>query len=230
MAKKKKKKLSRVRKAVRKVVRKKINKKTKKAPAKKIAKKKVVKKKVRKTVKKSMPRPTTQPSVVAPEASTPPPFTAPAVELKEGDPAPDFYASLDDGNVVSLGDFRGKKVVFYFYPKDDTPGCTREACAFRDGIAQIQARGAVVLGVSADSVESHQKFKEKYSLNFPLLSDPDKKIVQAYGVWKEKNMYGRTYMGIERTTFLIDEQGKIQKIFPKVNVEMHYDEVLAALG
>ena len=144
--------------------------------------------------------------------------------------APDFYAMTDDGSEIALSNLRGKKIVLYFYPKDDTPGCTREACAFRDGISKIQEKGALVFGVSADSVESHQKFKEKYQLNFPLLSDEDKKIVQDYGVWKEKSMYGRTFMGINRTTFLINEEGRIQRIFPKVNVEIHYDEVLAALA
>jgi peroxiredoxin Q/BCP len=147
-----------------------------------------------------------------------------------GKPAPSFRLQADDGNWVSLNDLKGKNVVLYFYPKDDTPGCTKEACAFRDGISKIQAKGAVVYGVSADDVESHRRFKEKYNLNFPLLADVAKKTVQDYGVWKEKNMYGRTYMGIERTTFLIGEDGRIRKIFPKVNVEVHYDEVLKALG
>ncbi len=146
-----------------------------------------------------------------------------------GDPAPEFTLMNDQGENVSLSDFHGKKVVLYFYPKDDTPGCTKEACAFRDGISEIQARGAVVLGVSPDPLGSHQAFKQKYDLNFPLLSDVDKEVVNAYGVWKEKNMYGRTFMGVERTTFVIDEGGKTAKIFPKVDVERHYQEVLAAL-
>lgn len=150
--------------------------------------------------------------------------------LEEGQKAPDFTVQTDDGRTVSLSDFRGRKVVLYFYPKDDTPGCTVEACAFRDGISKIQAKGAQVLGVSVDDVGSHQKFKEKYHLNFPLLADTDKKLVKDYGVWKEKSMYGRSYMGTERTTFLIDEKGKIQKIFPKVDVKAHYEEVLQALG
>jgi peroxiredoxin Q/BCP len=154
----------------------------------------------------------------------------PAKGPKEGSPAPKFKAETDDGRVVSLADFKGKKLVLYFYPKDDTPGCTKEACAFRDGIDKIRAAGAEVLGVSADAADSHRKFKDKYQLNFTLLADTPKKMVQDYGVWKEKSMYGRTYMGIERTTFLIDEEGKIRKIFPKVNVEVHYDEVLKALG
>lgn len=149
--------------------------------------------------------------------------------LKIGQPAPDFALLDDTGASVRLSSFRGKKVVVYFYPKDDTPGCTKEACAFRDGIAGLKARGAVVLGVSADSVESHGKFKTKYRLNFPLLSDVQRAVAHAYGVWKEKSLYGRTFMGIERTTFLIDEQGRITRIFPKVKVEGHGDEVLASL-
>lgn len=152
-----------------------------------------------------------------------------STQIKEGALAPAFKTLTDDGREVALSDFRGKKVVLYFYPKDSTPGCTKEACAFRDGISKIQKRGAVVLGVSADSVQSHQKFKEKFALNFTLLSDVEKKIVQDYGVWKEKSMYGRKFMDIERTTFVIDEKGRIQKIFPKVKVDVHYDEVLEAL-
>jgi peroxiredoxin Q/BCP len=163
-------------------------------------------------------------------SSSPELVEAPApTRVREGDSAPDFRALTDEGSEVSLSDFRGKKVVLYFYPKDDTPGCTKEACAFRDGIAQIQERGAVVLGVSIDSVESHRQFKEKYQLNFPLLSDTEKRIVQDYGVWKEKSMYGRTFMGIERTTFVIDEEGRVKRIFPQVDVNIHYDEVLAQL-
>ncbi len=150
--------------------------------------------------------------------------------LKIGQPVPNFTLLDDTGASVSLSSFRGKKVVVYFYPKDDTPGCTKEACAFRDGIAQLKARGAVVLGVSADSVESHGKFKTKYRLNFPLLSDAQKAVAHAYGVWKQKSLYGRTFMGIERTTFLIDEQGRITRIFPKVKVEGHGDDVLAAMS
>ena len=151
-------------------------------------------------------------------------------DLKVGQKAPDFTVMDDQGEKVKLADLKGKKVVLYFYPKDDTPGCTKEACAFRDGIDKIKKRGAVVLGVSADSVESHKKFKSKFDLNFPLLADSDKKMVEAYGVWKEKSMYGKKYMGIERTTFVIDENGKITHIFPKVKVDQHYDEVLEALN
>ena len=150
-------------------------------------------------------------------------------DLKVGQKAPDFTVMDDKGQKVKLADLKGKKVVLYFYPKDDTPGCTKEACAFRDGIDKIKKRGAVVLGVSADSVESHKKFKSKFDLNFPLLADSDKKMIEAYGVWKEKSMYGKRYMGIERTTFVIDENGKIAHIFPKVKVDQHYDEVLEAL-
>ena len=149
--------------------------------------------------------------------------------LQVGQPAPDIRLQDDEGREVRLADFHGKQVVLYFYPKDDTPGCTVEACAFRDGAARLRQRGAVVLGVSADPVASHKKFKAKFHLNFSLLSDTDKAAVQAYGVWKEKSMYGRTYMGIERTTFLIDAAGKIAKIFPKVKVDGHVEEVLAAL-
>jgi peroxiredoxin Q/BCP len=149
--------------------------------------------------------------------------------MKVGDKAPDFTVTDDSGKKVKLSDFKGKKVVLYFYPKDDTPGCTTEACNFRDGIAEIKKKGAVVLGVSADSVESHKKFKSKFDLNFPLLADTDKKIIEDYDVWKEKSMYGKKYMGIERTTYIIDEKGKISQIFPKVKVSEHYDEVLEAL-
>jgi thioredoxin-dependent peroxiredoxin len=150
-------------------------------------------------------------------------------DLKVGQKAPDFTVLNDEGEKVKLSDYKGKKVVLYFYPKDDTPGCTKEACAFRDGISQIKAHGAIVLGVSVDSVESHNKFKDKFDLNFPLLADTDKKMVEAYGTWKEKSMYGKKYMGIERTTFIIDEHGKISHIFPKVKVDEHYEEVLDAL-
>ena len=146
-----------------------------------------------------------------------------------GEPAPDFALTADDGRTVSLKDFQGKKVVLYFYPKDDTPGCTTEACSFRDNLARVTTKGAVVLGVSRDDTASHRKFKDKYDLNFPLLSDDSGAVTEAYGVWKKKNRYGREYMGIERTTFLIDGNGRIEKVWPKVRVEGHADEVLAAL-
>lgn len=147
-----------------------------------------------------------------------------------GDKAPDFKLLADDGRSVSLKDYRGKKIVLYFYPKDDTPGCTAEACSFRDNLSRVASTGAVVLGVSRDDHASHEKFRDKYHLNFPLLSDEKGEVVQAYGVWKKRNLYGREFMGIERTTFLVDEGGRIARIWPKVKVDGHTDEVLAALG
>jgi len=132
--------------------------------------------------------------------------------------------------MVKLSELQGKKVVLFFYPKDDTPGCTKEACSFRDGLPDMRKKRAVVFGVSADSVESHQKFSKKFELNFPLLSDESKTTIQAYGVWKEKSMYGRKYMGIERTTVLIAKDGTISHVFPKVKVDGHFSEVLEALG
>lgn len=150
-------------------------------------------------------------------------------ELQVGDPAPAFSLPDDTGNIVNSSELRGKKVVVYFYPKDDTPGCTTEACSFRDGIQELRKSGAVVFGVSADSVSSHRKFSDKFQLNFSLLSDESKSMIQAFGVWKEKSMYGRKYMGIERTTLVINEDGTIGKIFPKVKVNGHFTEVLAAL-
>ena len=150
--------------------------------------------------------------------------------VKEGQAAPDFTLKDDQGNNVSLSDYAGRKFVFYFYPKDDTPGCTTEACEFRDEFAEFRTRGIAIVGISADSPESHTKFKTKYNLNFALLSDPDKKVAKAYGVWKEKSMYGKKYMGIERTTFIIDGDGIIVQIFPRVKVSGHADEVLKAFG
>jgi thioredoxin-dependent peroxiredoxin len=150
--------------------------------------------------------------------------------LTEGQPAPDFSLRDAAGNTVRLADLRGKKVVLYFYPKDDTPGCTKEACGFRDQYARFEDRGVVVLGVSPDDEASHTSFATKFGLPFRLLADPEGRVADAYGVWKEKNNYGRTFMGVERTTFLIDEQGKIAKIYPRVQVDGHIDEVLAALG
>lgn len=149
--------------------------------------------------------------------------------LVEGSKAPDFSAMSTSGQMVSLQDFVGKLVVLYFYPKDDTPGCTKEACAFRDTITDIQAKGAVVLGVSKDSPASHLKFKAKYSLNFDLLSDEDGAICHAYKVWAEKSMYGRKYMGILRVTYIIDGQGTVKKVFPKVSPTVHAQEVIEAL-
>jgi thioredoxin-dependent peroxiredoxin len=154
----------------------------------------------------------------------------PELTLKEGDAAPDFTAPSSGGGVVSLADFRGKHVVLYFYPKDDTPGCTKEACSFRDQFSRLEKKGAVVLGVSPDSVKKHDKFVEKYDLPFPLLSDEDKKVVQAYGVWGEKSFLGKKYMGTHRVTFLIAPDGRIRKIWPKVTPEEHAREVLEAVS
>lgn len=148
--------------------------------------------------------------------------------LAIGDKAPEFTAETDAGT-LSLKDLRGKKVVLYFYPKDNTSGCTREACDFRDSHAKLTKKGVVVLGVSPDSVKSHVGFKAKHELPFTLVSDPDKKIANAYGVWAEKNMYGKKVMGIVRSTFVIDEKGKIAAIYPKVKVDGHVEAVLAEL-
>jgi len=150
--------------------------------------------------------------------------------LTEGEKAPDFTLPATGGKTISLMDYAGKKaVVLYFYPKDDTPGCTKEACFFRDIQAEFDAAGAAILGVSVDSVRSHEKFAEKYHLPFPLLSDEDKTVVKAYGVWKQKSNYGKTYFGTVRTTLLIDKQGTVRKIWPEVKVEGHVDEVLGAV-
>lgn len=149
--------------------------------------------------------------------------------IEEGKLAPSFSLADQDGKTHSLKDYLGKKVVLYFYPKDNTPGCTKEACNFRDEIALFKKNSTVVFGVSADSVKSHKNFSEKFTLPFPLLSDESKKMIEAYGVWKEKSMYGKKYMGIERTTIVIDEKGKVKKIFAKVKVEGHTQEVLEAL-
>ena len=151
------------------------------------------------------------------------------LKLQAGDRAPEFSAPTNGGGQVSLSDFKGKPVILYFYPKDNTPGCTKEACGFRDQFAQFRKKGAVVLGVSVDSVKSHDKFVEKFTLPFPLLADADKQVVQAYGVWGEKSFMGRTYLGIHRVTFLIGGDGRIQKIWSQVKPEEHAAEVLAAL-
>lgn len=150
--------------------------------------------------------------------------------LEEGQAAPDFTLTTGDGETVSLSDLRGRKVVLYFYPRDDTPGCTAEACAFRDAAPEYDRRGAAVYGVSADSVRSHQKFAHKYGLTFPLLSDPDHKVAEAYASWGPKTYMGRTYEGILRNTFLIDEEGRIARVWEKVKPMGHSDEVLAALS
>ena len=149
--------------------------------------------------------------------------------IQLGDKAPDFKAMTAGGGTTSIKRFRGRRVVLYFYPKDNTSGCTKEACDFRDSMARIKRRGAAVLGVSPDSVTSHEKFAAKFDLGFPLISDPDHQIAAAYGVWVEKSMYGRKYMGIERSTFIIDEKGRIEHVFRKVKVAGHVDEVLERL-
>ncbi len=150
--------------------------------------------------------------------------------LEEGKKAPDFTAKDQNGNKVKLSDHKGKRVVLYFYPKDDTPGCTKQACSLRDGFAELKKANITVLGVSIDDEKSHQKFIAKYDLPFDLIADADKAIVEKYGAWGEKSMYGKKYMGTLRKTFLIGEDGKIVKIFDKVKVGEHADEVLAAFG
>ena len=149
--------------------------------------------------------------------------------LSEGASAPEFSLPADDGATYSLKKLRGTTVVLYFYPKDDTSGCTKEACAFRDSQVALKRVGVQVLGVSKDSVASHGKFVAKYHLTFPLLSDPDHAMQEAYGVWQEKRLYGRTYLGTSRTTYIIDAKGKVAKVFPKVKVDGHVEAVLAAV-
>ena len=149
--------------------------------------------------------------------------------LSVGEKAPQFALNDTDGNKVKLSDFKGKKVVLYFYPKDLTPGCTVEACAFRDDIGAFKKLGAVVLGVSADSEKTHQKFTTKHNLNFPLLADVNHEVSDAYGAWQEKSMYGRKYWGIARLTYIIDEKGKVAKAYEKVKVASHSEEVIAAI-
>lgn len=150
--------------------------------------------------------------------------------VEEGKPAPDFELTSDEGKNVRLSSFRGKPVVLYFYPRDDTPGCTAQARGIRDAYAEFRERGAVVLGVSPDSEASHVKFKSKYALPFTLLADPEHQVAEQYGVWVEKKNYGKTYMGIERSTFVIDENGNVAGIMRRVNPQTHADQVLAALG
>ena len=146
--------------------------------------------------------------------------------ISENQKAPDFELATDEGRKVKLSDFKGRKVILYFYPKDDTPGCTTQACDLRDHIEEFDSRGAVVLGVSPDDVASHKKFKEKFGLNFTLLADPDHKVAEAYGVWKEKNLYGKKMMGVERTSFVIDENGNIAKVLPRVKPAEHVGQIL----
>ena len=149
--------------------------------------------------------------------------------VEEGKPAPDFELSTDSGARVKLSSLRGKPVVLYFYPKDDTPGCTTQACGIRDAYADFRERGAVVLGVSPDDQASHVKFKEKYSLPFTLLADPEHRVAEQYGVWKERNMYGKKSMGIERSTFVIDADGNVAKVMRRVKPDTHAADVLATL-
>ncbi len=147
-----------------------------------------------------------------------------------GETAPDFTAPDQNGKVHSLKDFSGKTVVLYFYPKDDTPGCTREACGFRDELAEFSRKNTEIIGVSPDDSKSHKKFVDKFSLPFTLLADPDKKICEAYGVWQEKSMYGRKSMGVVRSTFIIGPDGKIAKVFSNVKVDGHIAKVLESIG
>ncbi|QDV24031.1 thioredoxin-dependent thiol peroxidase [Aureliella helgolandensis] len=149
--------------------------------------------------------------------------------IEEGTQAPAFTLATDSGEKIKLSDFRGSPIVLYFYPKDDTPGCTKEACAFRDRKADWTQLGVTVFGISPDSVESHAKFRDKYDLNFPLLVDTDHKIAEKYGAWREKNMYGKKSMGIQRSTFLIDAAGKVAKVWKRVSVDGHDAKVLEAL-
>ncbi len=157
-------------------------------------------------------------------------MSTPELKLREGDPAPAFAAVTQGGATVALSDFRGRPVVLYFYPRDDTPGCTREACSFRDAWAEFRKHGAVVLGVSVDLVKAHDRFAAKYRLPFPLLADEDRRIVRAYGVWGPKKFMGRTFDGTHRVTFLIGPDGRIRKIWTGVKPDRHAAEVLAALG
>jgi len=150
--------------------------------------------------------------------------------LQPGAKAPDFSTTDQSGKKITLKEYRGKKVVLYFYPKDDTPGCTKEACAFRDHFAEFKQLGVEVLGVSVDTEKSHKSFAEKFKLPFTLLADTDKKIVNAYGVWGEKSMYGRKYMGTNRVTYLVNESGHIAAVFPKVKPQEHAEEILALIS
>ena len=149
--------------------------------------------------------------------------------IEEGKKAPAFTLHADDGSKVKLSELKGNPVVLYFYPRDDTPGCTKEACAFRDRQDEIKALGAQVFGISPDTVESHVKFRDKFSLNFPLLADPDHAMADQYGAWREKNMYGKKSMGIQRSTYLIDADGKVAKLWKRVKVDGHDQQVIDAL-
>ena len=151
-------------------------------------------------------------------------------KLDVGKRAPDFTLTADDGSTVRLKDLRGRTVVLFFYPKDDTPGCTVEACEFRDAMPRFESIDALVFGISPDDVKSHVKFRDKFGLTFPLLADPDHAVAEKYGVWKEKTNFGRTYWGVERTTFLVDEEGRIERVYQQVSPEGHAPTVLGDLG
>ena len=228
------KKTSAKKKKVKRAVKAKVKAKAKKAKAKPKAKSKGKATKAKKatttrkisSAKSKSASPTPRVKTQAPVSSSAPR----TYKLNVGDLAPNFTLLDQSGQSVSLTQFAGKKVVLYFYPKDDTPGCTKEACSFRDNIQQFGTKDAVILGVSADDPQSHQAFIQKYGLNFTLLADTDKSVSEAYGVWVEKNMYGKTYMGIERTTFLINPDGRISEIFRQVKVDGHTEEVLEALA
>ncbi len=150
-------------------------------------------------------------------------------KLSVGDKAPDFLLPSENGNEISLQNYKGKKLIIFFYPKDMTPGCTKEACSFRDNYSKIQQKGAAILGISPDAVKSHKIFSEKLTLQFPLLSDTNKKVINDYGVWKKKLLFAKVFFGVERTTFIVDEKGIISKIFRKVRVKGHTEEVLKFL-
>ncbi len=204
-------------KSAKKVTKKKVVAK-KKAPVKKSAKKTA-----KKVAKKAAPKPVKKPTKAAKAAPA-------GASSLTGKPAPAFTMPTGHGQSISLADFRGQRVLLYFYPKDDTPGCTAQACALRDGMDALASANTVVIGVSKDSIGSHQKFKTKYDLNFLLASDENTGVSEKYGVWVEKNMYGRKYMGIQRSTFLIDEKGIVRKEWRGVSVPTHYDDVSAALA
>jgi peroxiredoxin Q/BCP len=211
---------------------KKSAKKTKKAVAKRSSAKKAVAKAAKKSAKKSAARSRKVTTKPKPKAKAKAASKSSPASVEKGARAPDFTLASDQGGQVTLSALRGKKVVLYFYPKDDTPGCTVQACDFRDSQPTFAGLDAVVLGVSADSVASHEKFRDKFGLNFPLLADEDHAVASAYGVWKEKSMYGRTFMGIERSTFLIDEDGWVVEAWRKVTPQGHAEmlaEVLAGL-
>ncbi len=217
-----------VKKAVRKTARKTAA-KASKAPARKPVRKAAAKPQARNMARKAAPKPNVKAAPKAKPAKSAAPSPAAATKtLAVGSPAPDFTLPTDGGGHLSLSELKGRPVVLYFYPRDDTPGCTVEACDFRDHLPDFSGINAAVIGVSTDSVKSHDKFKAKYGLPFTLAADEDHKVAEAYGVWVEKNRYGRKYMGTERSTFLIDAEGRIARAWRKVKVEGHADDVLAA--